>query len=165
MREMSEAVPTAHWPNQRTEQTETGRALLDVSKRENNMFDKPFAPTTLHEFLQEHHEPLQNAALLLGGRPWLRRMQRILDDFAMKSIASHRTRDELVKLHGLLTLEYIHDFDTPEAVYFADLDPHDSIVEEICLLADELSAALVSVGIDMPDPLDFADDEAIWGYA
>ncbi|MFT7047475.1 MAG: hypothetical protein ACJAYH_002763 [Celeribacter sp.] len=45
-------------------------------------------------------------------------------------------------LHGLLTLEHVHDFDRPEAAYFAELDPEMPYIEEICLLTDGLTDAL-----------------------
>jgi hypothetical protein len=53
-------------------------------------------------------------------------------------------------LHGLLTLEHVHDFDRPEAAYFAELDPEMPYIEEICLLTDGLTDALWETGI-LPD--------------
>lgn len=39
------------------------------------MFDIPITPTSIHYFVEDNAEPLQNAALLLGGQPWLKRVQ------------------------------------------------------------------------------------------
>ena len=106
------------------------------------MFDFPRQPTRLHSFLAEQGEGLQNAALLLGGRPWLRRVQRLIDEACSRPGVTRKTGRELRELRALLHLEHIHDIDRPEAAYFAELDPNEPYVEEICLLADGLDDAL-----------------------
>ncbi|PSK80685.1 hypothetical protein CLV79_12027 [Limimaricola soesokkakensis] len=106
------------------------------------MFDIPMPATALHRFAQEHYEPIQNAALLLGGRSWLRRVQRLLDHLQFTSTVTDHVRREAAALLELLTLEHVHDVLRLEAAYFADLDPADPHVEEICLLTDHLSDAL-----------------------
>jgi len=98
--------------------------------------------TALHRFAQEHYEPIQNAALLLGGRPWLRRVQRLLDHLQFTSTVTGHVRREATALLELFTLEHVHDELRPEAAYFAEIDPADPHVEEICLLTDRLSDAL-----------------------
>jgi hypothetical protein len=108
------------------------------------MFDFPRQPTRLHTFLGEHAEGLQNAALMLGGRPWLRRLQGLMDDVSEESRITLRISRELKELRALLHLEHVHDIDCPEAAYFAELDPTEPYVEEICLLADGLDEALNS---------------------
>lgn len=107
------------------------------------MFDCPISPTTrLHHFLFAEAESLQNAALLLGGRPWLRRVQELLDAAATQSRLTRCMEAELHQLCDLLHLEHVHDLDRPEAGYFAELDPAGPHVPEICRLSDGLAECL-----------------------
>ncbi len=106
------------------------------------MFDFQRQPSRLHTFLAEQVEGLQNAALLLGGRPWLRRVQRLIEDASTEPRVTRRMARELRELRALLHLEHVHDPERPEAGYFAELDPAEPYVEEICLMADTLDDAL-----------------------
>ncbi|QFS83055.1 hypothetical protein [Roseivivax sp. THAF197b] len=106
------------------------------------MFDFQRQPSRLHIFLAENGEGLQNAALLLGGRPWLRRVQRLLDAALTQTSVTRRVVRELHELRDLLHLEHVHELDRPESAYFAELDPSEPYVEEICLLAEALDEAL-----------------------
>ncbi|WP_216823237.1 hypothetical protein [Limimaricola cinnabarinus] len=112
------------------------------------MFDIPMAPTALHLFIETNHQSLQNAALLLGGRPWLRRVQGLIDQLQLGAPLSKKLRNDVFALYELLTLEHVHDDDRPECGYFAELDPTAPYVEDICLLADELMDALVLAAAD-----------------
>ena len=103
------------------------------------MFDSLITSTRLHVFAADNQEGLQNAALLLGGRPWLRRCQRLLQDLGQPGPVTSRMRREAEAIHALLTLQYGHDPESDEAEYFCTVDPMDPCVEEICLLADGLS--------------------------
>ncbi|WP_417525759.1 hypothetical protein [Marinovum sp.] len=111
------------------------------------MFDTPFMSTQLHAFAAENQEALQHAAYLLGGRPWLRRSQRLLDDLAQQGPVTSRMRREARALHRLLSLDFGHDPESPEAEFFAVLDPMDPQVEEICLLTEALGAAVEAVEV------------------
>ncbi len=107
------------------------------------MFDCPGLQTTpLHHFLANESEALQNAALLLGGRPWLRRVQGLLDHVDTQPRLTDRMEKELHHLCDLLHLEHVHEFERPEAGYFADLDPAGAHVVEICRLSDALAEVL-----------------------
>lgn len=106
------------------------------------MFDIPMPASALHRFAQEHYEPIQNAALLLRGRPWQRRVQRLLDHLQFTQAVNGHARCEAAALLELLAREQIYDGLRPEAACFAALDPTDPHVEEICLLTDRLSNAL-----------------------
>lgn len=105
------------------------------------MFDIPTAPTRVHYLFQENKEALQNAALLLGGRPWLKRVQSLFKTLWTENPLHGRVGREITALHRLLTLADVHDPSRPEAAYFAALDPSSPHVEEISLLADELRQA------------------------
>lgn len=106
------------------------------------MFDLTTESTALNCFADERCEAIQNAAYLLGGRPWLRRSQRLLDSLRNGSIATQRCIREAKALLDLFMLEHVHDLDRPESGYFALLDPEMPYVEEICLLADQLATAI-----------------------
>lgn len=58
------------------------------------MFDISPSKTSLHIYFQEHAKALQHAALLLGGRSWLRRCQRLIDDFN-SPVANQRLAHEV----------------------------------------------------------------------
>jgi len=106
------------------------------------MFDIPIAPTRVHYLFQENTEALQNAALLLGGPHWLKRVQSLLEALWTENSLHGRVGREITALHRLLTLTHVHDPSRPEAAYFAALDPSSPHVEEISLLADELRQAI-----------------------
>lgn len=107
------------------------------------MFDVSFSQSTaIHRFVELHDEALQNASLLLGGARGLRAAQSIIDDVRSQPRLTRRAIRELRQMHGLLSLEHVHDPDRAEAGYFAVLDPAACYVEDICLLADGLAQAL-----------------------
>jgi hypothetical protein len=109
------------------------------------MFDIPYgAASELHIFAHDNMEGLQNAALLLGGQPWLTRTQRLMDELRSSPVISRRAHCEAIALHALLSLDHVHDDERPEAGYFAALDPEQPYVEEICLLADGLADAIAA---------------------
>lgn len=105
------------------------------------MFDLHSEITALHHFAEVNSDGLQNAALLLGGRPWLRRTQRLIDDLR-NGHRSRRCLNEARALLDLLRLEHVHDLERPESGYFAELDPAMPYVEDICLLSESLEAAI-----------------------
>ncbi|UWP96503.1 hypothetical protein K3X48_05880 [Aliiroseovarius crassostreae] len=94
--------------------------------------------TSMRAFMASHSEAVQNAAYLLGGQPALRKTQSLLDDIASSLVMTRRLAQNLLDLHALLTLQNVHCDDTIEAACFADLDPASPIVEDICVLCDEL---------------------------
>ncbi|MFG6660449.1 hypothetical protein [Sulfitobacter sp. 915] len=105
------------------------------------MFDIPTRSTCVHHFVEENAEALQNAALLLGGRPWLKRVQCLFETLWTENSLHGRAGRDVAALHDLLSLAHVHDPSRPEAAYFAALDPVSPQVEEICLLANDLRQA------------------------
>ncbi len=103
------------------------------------MFNHPMSASALHRFAQEHYGPIQNAALLLGGRPWLRRVQRLLDHLQHTPVVTCSTKRQAAAVLGLLTQR---DVLRSESACFAALDPADPEADEIWLLAKLLSDAL-----------------------
>lgn len=104
----------------------------------------PFDPglRDLQAFLRHQGDALQNAALLLGGQPALRRVQHLLGEMPGAMVLTARLKRELMALHDLLMLRHVHDPDRIEAALFADLDPASPITADLCLLADQLSDRL-----------------------
>lgn len=94
--------------------------------------------TSMRTFMASHSEAVQNAAYLLGGQPALHKAQTLLDEIASALVLTRRLRYQLFDLHALLTLQNVHVGNTIEAACFADLDPASPIVEDICILCDEL---------------------------
>lgn len=106
------------------------------------MFDIHQSVTALHLFAQTHGQAMQHAALLLGGRPWLRRTQRLLDDLHDKQPVTRRIIRESLALLSLLRLDKVHEFGSPKAAFFAELDPAAPYIDEICLLTEALEEAI-----------------------
>ncbi|MBW6419804.1 hypothetical protein [Celeribacter sp. PS-C1] len=111
------------------------------------MFDQNYQGplNRLKEFLQLYSEELQNASLLLGGKPALKAAADLLDDVREADRPTRRLKAGLVRLYELLSLQHVHDPDRPEAAYFADLDPAAHYVEDICLLAEALLDVLYEI--------------------
>ncbi|NKX28496.1 hypothetical protein HGE68_01185 [Rhodobacteraceae bacterium R_SAG6] len=96
----------------------------------------------LREFMLSHDVALQNASVLLGGQPALKRTQALFDDIMSAPRLTRRLKHAIVTLHDLLTLKNVHDIETLEAACFAEIDPASPIVEELCLLSDALKDAI-----------------------
>ncbi|MEY8843516.1 hypothetical protein AB9K41_31210 [Cribrihabitans sp. XS_ASV171] len=109
------------------------------------MFDFPTQPAPLHDFLTHKSEELQNVALLLGGRPWLGRVQRFIGRANNETLPSRKTVSELHQIRDLLHLEHVDDFERPESAYFAELDLNAPYINDICLLAEEADALLGNI--------------------
>lgn len=96
----------------------------------------------LRDFVRLHFEALQNAALLLGHQPWLKRMQAFIHDVLEARFLTRRMEREMQSLIELLSLENVHDAERIEAACFIELDPASPYVEDICLLAEAMKDQL-----------------------
>ncbi|MGR3456015.1 hypothetical protein [Pseudooceanicola sp.] len=96
----------------------------------------------LRSFAGAHGNALLDAAGLLGGNPGTRLAYAALDGLAKPRTPSRRTLRAFDELLDLLMLEHVHDPSRIEAERFAMIDPASAWVEEICLLADQLSDLL-----------------------
>ena len=103
-------------------------------------------------FAETRHDALLSASDLLGGAGARRRTGRLLRDLAAAPRLTRRLRGELVAQHRLLSLQEVADPDRDEAAHFALIDPASPVVEDLCLLTDELTALL--------ERLAASDDEA-----
>jgi len=111
-------------------------------------YQEGMATQALFFFLSHNYEGLQNATLLLGGRLALKRVQCLVDNLSSKRELTRRAKLELVALHQLLTLQNVGPLDRIETELFSEIDPADPVVEDICLLADELLDHIKAVGAD-----------------
>lgn len=100
-------------------------------------------------FVAEHEVALWHAADLLGGRSSTRLVDCLAEELRQSRRLSRRTRLMLGQIVDLLTLQNVSDFDRPEAAHFAEIDPSDPAVAEICWLADALQAAIASADDEM----------------
>lgn len=91
----------------------------------------------LREFLSTDAEALQNASLLPGGQPALRKTIALFDDVSSASALNGRLRIEVKHLHALLTLTRVDDPDRPGSDYLALIDPLWPVFEDISLLTDQ----------------------------
>ena len=98
--------------------------------------------TDLRSFRKENSDALGHAAVLLAGRRGARLINALSDGLDQPGPLTRRMRRLLLDLHGVLFLEHVHDEDREEAACFAQLDPEDPAVSEICLLADGLQEEL-----------------------
>ena len=115
----------------------------------------------LQLFATTHHTSLISAAELLGGAAGGRRCARLLGELSNACAMSRRLRSELDWLHGLLTLERVHDFGGEEAACFALIDPTDPRVDEVCLLSEVLGEQLEA----LPAPRSTASRTAVYNLA
>ena len=97
----------------------------------------------LRAFVAEHAPGLAYASML-GGQPGVALARSVADALTGAPVSARVLRQRVDRLHGLLTLRHVHDEERPEAGYFAQIDPGDPCVEEVCLLADGLHDALAA---------------------
>lgn len=93
-------------------------------------------------FISARQEALWHAARLLGGYESARLVDRCIELLTLDRRVTTRTRFMLDQILALLSLEKVDDPDLPYMWHFAVIDPVDPVVEEICLLTDELRHAL-----------------------
>jgi hypothetical protein len=105
----------------------------------------PPAETALARFLVDRAEALVSASALLGGRPAARRTAHLIEALTDAPHLNTRLRREVVELHRLLALDRVGDPASLESALFAQIDPESPVVEEICVLTDELREHLVAL--------------------
>lgn len=93
-------------------------------------------------FLAKHRDGLEEAARLLGGPRWARRVVQLCADVRNGVLSRRACLGELHAILGLLRLECVDDLASDEAAFFASIDPSDPRVLDICLLTDRLDRLL-----------------------
>lgn len=104
----------------------------------------------LLSFVSARHEALWSAARLLGGSHSARLVDRCAQALRDDRCVTRRTRIMLGQILAVLSLDHVDDPDLPYMGYFAAIDPGDPVVDEICLLTDELRGVLEGADIDHP---------------
>ncbi|MFX0546773.1 hypothetical protein ACEWPL_014620 [Roseovarius sp. S1116L3] len=132
-----------------------GAAMNSGANKETNMSNFHLKSTKISQdeslnavraFFSKHGEAAQNASLLLGGATAYRRCLRLLSSLRDAPILSRHLKHELVQLHRLLMLDPIGDPDALETKLFLEIHPADPIVEDLCMLADQLFDLLEVIG-------------------
>ncbi len=96
-------------------------------------------------WLMDHSDALLCASRLLGGDLSARRTARLIEAAANQTTVSRLFLADLDWLHGLLTLRPVGDPDAIESAFFADIDPADPAIFEICSRAEELRTHIDAV--------------------
>lgn len=91
---------------------------------------------------QERADALSNAATLLAGPKGTALVFAIRDSLQRNDRLGRGVKTALQRLLSILSLEHVDDLSREEAARFAAIDPGDPIVEEFCMLTDELRDAL-----------------------
>lgn len=96
----------------------------------------------VHRFFERHQNALYHAAHLLGGSDGANLVSKAAEALRRELALSRRTVGLLNQVKDILFLENVGDPDRPESGFFAEIDPADPVVEEICLLAEGLDEVL-----------------------
>jgi hypothetical protein len=96
----------------------------------------------LRLFFDQHQEAIYDACALLAGGRGIQVFDKIVGGLASQNSPSRRTINAIEEVLAILTLEYVDDFDRPEAAYFMTIDPSEPCVEDICLLTDDLETIM-----------------------
>ena len=115
-------------------------------------------------FAAEHGEALCNASLLLGGPAAERRCLRLLARLRASDALAPPDVPDLIGMHRLLMLEHVGDPDREETARFAEIDPEDPRVHDLCLLADRLRDLLEALA-EQDDKTAAAMRSAVAGLA
>lgn len=100
----------------------------------------------LHKLFDERADALRGAAILLAGPRGGALVDDIVDDLLRSPSISRSTDQRLRALVDILALENVDIDGSEEAARFAAIDPADPVVEDICLLTDQLRNAHDSTG-------------------
>ncbi len=107
----------------------------------------------VNRFMQGNSEAVQNASFRLGGSRALKRSHGLLDDLRTGTVLTRRMKREMCELYDLLTLQHVGDPEREECGYFADIDPADPVVEDICCLSDGLFGILTQTEAEHELPI------------
>lgn len=107
----------------------------------------------VHLLFEEQADAYREAAGLLAGPRGRRMVDRILEALASAVEITPRNYSALQDLLDILALERVDIFDSEEAARFSEINPNDPVVEEICLLTDQLRSALQMADPDHPPAL------------
>lgn len=104
----------------------------------------------VRKFLKLHGTALAKAAHMLGGRGASARVFLLCESVIHARRLTSAQRRQLVGLHQLLTLENVGDPERIESALFSKIDPSSAVVEDICLLAENLQRLLFLISDEEP---------------
>lgn len=115
---------------------------IRLNAKEEQVSPANFAAKPVIALFAKQHLAIWHAARLLGGYEASRLVDRCIGALERDSAITDRVLIMLDQILAVLSLEKVHDPDQPYMGYFAVIDPVDPVVEEICLLTDDLRAAI-----------------------
>lgn len=101
-----------------------------------------FAAKPVLALFARHHLPIWRAARLLGGHEASRLVDKCAGALERDAAITNQVRIMLDQILDILSLEHVGDPDMPYLDYFMLIDPADPVVEEICLLTDQVREAI-----------------------
>ncbi|WP_370286235.1 hypothetical protein [Pseudooceanicola nanhaiensis] len=116
--------------------------LNKTLEHQDNASAEIFAAKPVIELFRKKHAELWHAARLLGGYDASRIVDKCAARLEAHQVIDNQTGIMLRQVLGILALEEADDPDKPFMGFFAVIDPNDPVVPEICLLTDQLQAAL-----------------------
>lgn len=116
--------------------------MFDIIRNDIPQADQLDAIQDLQAYAQERRDALLTAAEWLGGKRGARRALEALDSLNTPEVSPRRALRLFGEILALLMLEHVDDPERDEAAIFAEIDPGDPRVEDVCLLADGLAARL-----------------------
>ena len=96
-------------------------------------------------FLSLHGEAVARAAELIAGPREGARARGLLDALGRAAALTPARRRALERLHALLSLEL-------DPGHGIDIEPHDPVVHELCLVADAVGDLLAALAPPTPEP-------------
>lgn len=95
-------------------------------------------------FVLKNAADLASAAKVLGGTRAQSRTANLVERIRCGDRSGPGLRRDLNRLRDLLGLQNVDDIDNDEADFFSCIDPSSPAVERICILHDNLVAAISS---------------------
>lgn len=116
--------------------------MFDIIRNHAAQLERSDAIQDLQAYAEEQRDALLTAAEWLGGKRGARRALEALDSLYTPEVSPRRALHLSGEILALLMLEHVDDPEREEAAIFAEIDPGDARVEDVCLLADGLAARL-----------------------
>ncbi|WP_292294422.1 hypothetical protein, partial [Marivita sp.] len=113
------------------------KVASDINSAKQAITDAPIL-----SLIRNRHAELWHANRMLGGYEACRLVDNCAARLEDLQYVDDRAWIMLNQIHAILGLEETDDPGKPYMGFFAAIDPNDPIVEEICILTDELRTAM-----------------------
>lgn len=111
--------------------------ISDINPAKQAITDAPIL-----SLFRNRHAELWHASRMLGGYEACRLVDKCAARLEKIQFVDDWAWIMLNQIHAILGLEETHDPGKPYMGFFAAIDPNDPIVEEICILTDQLRSAM-----------------------